>query len=121
MLSIFVNRIRWIFHGFTCKVRELLYATSYIHNYSNMNKYFGSCWLHNGIVANAFCSLVKCIKRNVIIGFFIYIILVQIFKKFVYYDAIMRMRNTMFIRYFKECNNQSTSNLVLISIAYNDA
>ena len=76
-----------------------------------MNKYFGSCWLHNGIVANAFCSLVKCIKRNVIIGFFIYIILVQ----------IMRMRNTMFIKYFKECNNQSTSNLVLISIAYNDA
>ena len=51
-----------------------------------MNKYFGSCWLHNGIVANAFCSLVKCIKRNVIIVFFIYIILVQIFKKFVYYD-----------------------------------
>ena len=48
-----------------------------------MNKYFGSCWLHNGIVANAFCSLVKCIKRNVIIGFFIYSILVQIFKQFV--------------------------------------
>ena len=81
MLLIFVNRIRCIFHGFTCKVRELLYATSYIHNYSNMNKYFGSCWLHNGIVANAFCSLVECTKRNVIIGFFIYNILVQISKK----------------------------------------
>ena len=88
MLLIFANKIRWIFHGFTCKARELLYATSYIHNYSNMNKYFGSCWLHNGIVANAFCSLVKCIKRNVIRGFFIYNILVQIFKKFVYYDAL---------------------------------
>ena len=72
MLLIFVNGIRWIFHSFTCKVRELIYATSYIHNYSNMNKYFRSCWLYNGIVANAFCSLVKCIKRNVIIGFFIY-------------------------------------------------
>ena len=106
MLLIFVNRIQWIFHGFTCKVRELLYATSYIHNYSNMNKYFGSCWLHNGIVANAFCSLVKCIKRNVIIGFFIYSILVQIFKQFVYNDNVCKIFQQMEqSMYFKLRNN----------------
>lgn len=79
-----------------------------------MNKYFGSCWLHNGIVANAFCSLVKCIKRNVIIGFFIYSILVQIFKQFVYND-------TTFAKYFNKWNNQCISNLEIISIGYNDA
>ena len=33
----------------------------------------------------------------------------------------MRMGNTIFIKYFKECNDQSILNLVLIAIAYNDA
>ena len=92
-----------------------------------MNKYFGSCWLHNGIVANAFCSLVKCIKRNVIIGFFIYNILVQIFKKFVYHDAFLVLlviylyEKYTFTKYFNQCNNQDISNLEIISIGYNDA
>ena len=89
-----------------------------------MNKYFRSCWLHNGIVANAFCSLVKCIKRNVIIGFFIYNILVQIFKKFVSRIIgiiIYVYEKYTFTKYFNQCNNQDISNLEIISIGYNDA
>ena len=89
-----------------------------------MNKYFGSCWLHNGIVANAFCSLVKCIKRNVIIGFFIYNILVQIFKKLVSRISgiiIYVYENYTFTKYLNQCNNQDISNLEIISIGYNDA
>ena len=89
-----------------------------------MNKYFGSCWLHNGIVANAFCSLVKCIKRNVIIGFFIYNILVQIFEKFVFRIIgiiIYVYEKYTFTKYCNEFNSQDISNIEIISIGYNDA
>ena len=84
-----------------------------------MNKYFRSCWLHNGIVANAFCSLVKCIKRNVTIGFFIYNILVQISR--IIGIIIYVYEKYTFTKYCNEFNSQGISNLEIISIGYNDA